>query len=86
VSRGGELSNARYDELGGVQGALTRQADAALAEAAEAGGRSRPQVIGGLLRLVTVDEDGRPTRWRVLGDELPAPVTVEVEHSSAAGC
>src|SRR5262249_2529537 len=31
VSRGGKLSTARYGQLGGVQGALTLQADAALA-------------------------------------------------------
>lgn len=29
VTRGGQLSCARYEQLGGVQGALTRQADAA---------------------------------------------------------
>ncbi len=79
VSRGGRLSQQRYDELGGVQGALTRQADLALAEAATASGRRREEVIAGLLRLVTVDEQGRPTRWRVSRDELPEPVTREVD-------
>jgi len=34
----------------------THQADAALAEAVESSGRSRDEVIAGLLRLVTVDE------------------------------
>jgi hypothetical protein len=62
-----------------VQGALTRQADVALTDAVAAGGRSREQVIAGLLRLVTVDEQGRPTRWRVLRDELPAPVGTELD-------
>ena len=79
VSRGGRLSRARYEQLGGVQGALTRQADAALTDAVVAGGRSREQVIAGLLRLVTVDEQGRPTRWRVLRDELPTPVITELD-------
>ncbi|MGH3837275.1 MAG: TIR domain-containing protein [Pseudonocardiaceae bacterium] len=78
ITRGGRLSSARYDQLGGVQGALTRQADAALADAVTASGRSREQVIAGLLRLVTVDEQGRPTRWRVLRDELPTPVITEL--------
>ncbi len=79
VGRGGRLSRARYEQLGGVQGALTRQADAALAEAVTAGRRSPEQVIAGLLRLVTVDEQGRPTRWRVLRDELPTPVITELD-------
>jgi Novel STAND NTPase 1 len=33
----------------------------------------------GLLRLVTVDEQGRPTRWRVPRDELPEPVIRELD-------
>ncbi len=78
VGRGGQLSATRYDQLGGVQGALTRQADAALADAIAAGSRSREQVIAGLLRLVTVDEQGRPTRWRVHRDELPDHVVTEL--------
>jgi hypothetical protein len=79
VGRGGQLSLARYEQLGGVQGALTRQADAALAEATAASGRDGAEVIAGLLRLVTVDEQGRPTRWRVSRDELPEPVTRELD-------
>ncbi|MGH3771483.1 MAG: toll/interleukin-1 receptor domain-containing protein [Pseudonocardiaceae bacterium] len=79
VGRGGHLSVARYEQLGGVQGALTRQADAALAEASTASGRGRADIIGGLLRLVTVDEQGRPTRWRVPRDELPEPMARELD-------
>jgi WD40 repeat protein/energy-coupling factor transporter ATP-binding protein EcfA2 len=79
ITRGGRLSSARYDQLGGVQGALTRQADAALAEAVNAGNRSREEVIDGLLWLVTVGEQGRPTRWRVPRDELPAAVIRELD-------
>lgn len=71
VGRGGQLSPQRYERLGGVQGALTRQADAALAEATAASGRRREEVIAGLLRLVTVDEQGRPIRWWVDRAELP---------------
>ena len=41
VSRGGRLSTARYEQLGEVRGVLARQADAALADAVTAGGRSR---------------------------------------------
>ncbi|MGH3889878.1 MAG: hypothetical protein ACRDSZ_25490, partial [Pseudonocardiaceae bacterium] len=78
VSRGGRLSSARYNQLGGVQGALACQADAALTDASTAGGRSREQVIAGLLRLVTVDEQGRPTRWRAHRAELPDHVVTEL--------
>ncbi len=62
-----------------MQGALTRQADAALADATAATGRRREEVIAGLLRLVTVDEQGRPIRWRVSRAQLPEPVTREVD-------
>ncbi|MGH3998372.1 MAG: ATP-binding protein, partial [Pseudonocardiaceae bacterium] len=79
VSRGGQLSTARYDQLGGVQGALIRQADAALAAATAASSRRDKEVIAGLLRLVTVDEQGRPTRWRVNRDELPEQVRTELD-------
>ena len=78
VGRGGQLSATRYDQLGGVQGALIRQADAALADAIAAGSRSREQVTAGLLRLVTVDEQGHPTRWRVNRAELPDHVVTEL--------
>ncbi|MGI9001358.1 MAG: TIR domain-containing protein [Pseudonocardia sp.] len=78
IPRGGQLSTTRYDQLGGVRGALTHQANAALADAVAVGGRSREEVIGGLLRLVTVDEHDRPIRWRVNRDELPGPVVAEL--------
>ena len=78
LGRGGRLLVSRYDQLGGVQGALARQADAALADAMSATGRGREQVVKELLRLVTVDEQGRPTRWRVHRDELPQPVAAEL--------
>ncbi|HEX4100925.1 MAG TPA: TIR domain-containing protein, partial [Pseudonocardiaceae bacterium] len=77
LRRGDQLSTRRYEQLGGVRGALTRQADAALAEAMRASGRSHEQVIAGLLGLVTVDEQGNPTRWRVSRDELPNQVATE---------
>ncbi|OLT06305.1 hypothetical protein BJF90_17770 [Pseudonocardia sp. CNS-004] len=79
LGRGDELSAARYDQLGGVRGALTRQADAALADAVRAGGRDRDDVLAGLLRLVTVDEQGNPTGWRVDRSELPRAVDAELD-------
>jgi WD40 repeat protein len=79
VSRGGELSRARYEQLGRVQGALVRQADAALADATADTGRRPEEIIAGLLRLVTVDEQGRPTRQRVKRVCLPELVTRELD-------
>ncbi|GIM93712.1 nSTAND1 domain-containing NTPase [Paractinoplanes toevensis] len=79
VSRGGSLSAARYDNLGGVRGSLVREAEAALIEAQAAAGRTRDEVIAGLLRLVTVDEQGQPTRRRVHREQLPAEVVAELE-------
>jgi WD40 repeat protein/energy-coupling factor transporter ATP-binding protein EcfA2 len=80
VGRGGQLSPQRYEQLGGVEGALTHQADVALAEASAFGGRSREEVIAGLWRwLVTADVQGRPTRRRVAWDELPEMVIRELD-------
>jgi WD40 repeat protein/energy-coupling factor transporter ATP-binding protein EcfA2 len=80
VGRGGQLSPQRYEQLGGVEGALTHQADVALAEASAVGGRSREEVIAGLWRwLVTADVQGRPTRRRVAWDELPEMVIRELD-------
>ncbi len=70
VTRGGRLSLDRYWELGGVAGALIGQANAALEAARRIGGRSSEDVINGLLRLVTVDEQGRPAGWQVGRDDL----------------
>nr|WP_261326261.1 TIR domain-containing protein [Modestobacter marinus] len=79
VARGGRLSTARYEQLGEVHGVLAGQADAALADAVTAGGRNPDQVIRELLRLVTVDEQDRPTRWRIRRDELPEQVRTELQ-------
>ncbi|MFD2092630.1 nSTAND1 domain-containing NTPase [Blastococcus deserti] len=70
VTRGGRIVPSRYDELGEVRGVLAGQAEAALGEAVVAGGRQRDQVVKDLLRLVTVDEEGRPTRRRIRRDDL----------------
>ncbi|MGH3694408.1 MAG: TIR domain-containing protein [Pseudonocardiaceae bacterium] len=77
ISSGGRLSRGRYEQLGGVRGALISRADEALVAAVKAGGRSPEEVIAGLLRLVTVDEQGRPTRWRAIRDELADPLPAE---------
>jgi WD40 repeat protein/energy-coupling factor transporter ATP-binding protein EcfA2 len=79
VGHGGQLSGTRYDQLGGVQGALIRQADAALNEAITATGRRGDEVIAGLLRLVSVDEQGRSIRWRADRAQLPEPVPLELD-------
>jgi hypothetical protein len=79
VERGGRLLTSRYDQLGGVRGALTRQAEAALADATAASGRGREDVIRELLRLVTVDEQGRPTRRRIYLNNLPEGARAELD-------
>ena len=79
VTRGDRISAAQYEQLGGVHGALAGEADAALATAAAAGGRGSDQIIQELLRLVTVDEQGRPTRWRIRRDELTEQVLTELQ-------
>ncbi|HEU0129064.1 MAG TPA: hypothetical protein VFQ48_10735, partial [Pseudonocardiaceae bacterium] len=66
LPRGATLSAQRYDHLGGVHGALIRQADTALDDALAANqrtgnGRGRTEVLDSLLRLVTVDETGQPS-------------------------
>ncbi|MFI6170653.1 TIR domain-containing protein [Nocardia sp. NPDC051052] len=70
LRRGDLLSHRRYREIGGVRGALDRQADTALAQAQATTGHSRDEIIAVLLRLVTVDENGVPTRDRVARAEF----------------
>ena len=65
VKRGQELSLDRYIDLGGVERALTLQADAALQDACSQTGVTRDRVMSALLSLVTIDEQGRPTKRRV---------------------
>ncbi len=79
VGRGGELSMTRYDALGGVRGALVRQADAALTDAMAATGRGRDEVLTTLLRIVTIDEQNRPTRWRVRRGDLSETESAELD-------
>ena len=68
ASRGDRLTHRRYDEIGGVQGALQRQADEALEAACDATGKTPDQVIDELLNLVTIDEQGRPSKRRLILD------------------
>jgi Novel STAND NTPase 1/WD domain, G-beta repeat/WD40-like Beta Propeller Repeat len=79
LSRGDELSAERYDELGGVQGTLASQANAALVAARSMTGRTQAEVLAGLLQLVTVDEHGRPSRRRVDRAGLTEPVRRELD-------
>ena len=69
ASHGDRLTHSRYDEIGGVQGALQRQADEALEAACDATGKTPGQVIDELLNLVTIDEQGRPSKRRLALDE-----------------
>ncbi|MCA1835378.1 MAG: TIR domain-containing protein, partial [Actinobacteria bacterium] len=84
LPRGATLSSERYDRLGGVQGALIHQADLALADALRANARAnnernRTNVLDSLLRLVTVDERGQPTRLDVDYHQLHPQVQTELD-------
>jgi hypothetical protein len=79
LSRGDELSAERYNELGGVQGTLASQANAALVAARSKTGRTQAEVLAGLLQLVTVDDQGRPIRRRVDRARLAEPVRRELD-------
>jgi hypothetical protein len=76
---GGTLTLSRYYALGGVQGALTRHADTALAEAVQASGLTEREVLAGLTRLVTVDETGRRSRRRIKLISLAEPLRVALQ-------
>ncbi|MCA1693417.1 MAG: TIR domain-containing protein, partial [Actinobacteria bacterium] len=75
----GTLTLARYRDLGGVRGSLTRHADAALAEAVRVSGLTEREVLAGLTRLVTVDETGRRARRRIKLPGLSAPLRVALQ-------
>jgi WD40 repeat protein len=71
ATRGSQLSYQRYLDSGGVQGALQRQADTAVQDASTSSDAGADEAIAALLNLVTIDEQGRPTKRRVALDELP---------------
>jgi energy-coupling factor transporter ATP-binding protein EcfA2 len=81
---GGTLTLSRYHDLGGVRGALSRHADAALTEAVRASGLTEREMLAGLTRLVTVDETGRRGRRRItltsLTERLRLALGVFVDH------
>jgi hypothetical protein len=64
LEAGDELTLERYEELGGVRGALARCADTAL-EAASTSGLTPAQIVAWLVRLATLSSSGKPTRRRV---------------------
>ncbi len=76
---GGTLTLAHYHDLGGVHGALTRHADAALANAVRASGLTDREVLAGLTRLVTVDDTGRRARRRITLTGLTEPLRLALQ-------
>jgi hypothetical protein len=76
---GGTLSLSRYRDLGGVQGALARHADAALTEAVRTSGLTDRDILAGLTRLVTVDDTGRRGRRRIRVTGLAEPLRVALQ-------
>jgi WD40 repeat protein len=76
---GGRLTLDRYYDLGGVQGALSRHADTALAEAVRVSGLTEGEVLGGLTRLVTIDQTGRRARRRITLTNLSPPLRTALQ-------
>ena len=89
TTRGDQLTQQRYDDIGGVQGALRRQADAALQDACSTGA-TPDRAMSALLSLVTIDEQGRPTKRRkefssAIAEELQPFVTRRLLTTEADG-
>ncbi|MBL7487977.1 TIR domain-containing protein [Frankia sp. AgB1.9] len=78
LHRGDSLSMRQYVALGGVAGALSNQADAALQARVDAG-RSEGDVLTNLLTLVTLDRDGRPARQPRTRDELSGEACADLD-------
>ncbi|HEV7450773.1 MAG TPA: TIR domain-containing protein, partial [Pseudonocardiaceae bacterium] len=76
---GGTLTLSHYHDLGGVQGALTQHADAALAKAVQASSLTEPEVLAGLTHLITIDETGRRARRRTKLTSLAEPLSVALQ-------
>jgi len=90
TARGDQLTQQRYDDIGGVQGALRRQADAALQDACSTTGVTRDRVMSALLGLVAIDEQNRPTKRRdafssAIAEELQPFVTRRLLTTEADG-
>lgn len=77
--RGALLTHQQYVGIGCVNGALQRQADAALEEASSAPGVTSEQVVSDLLGLVTVDEQGQPTKKPVPLDDITSVMNEELQ-------
>ena len=86
LTRGGTLTMAHYSALGGVQGALSRHADAALAAAVARTGLPEREVLAGLIRLATIDDAGRWSQRQVPMDSLPERIRAALRSLSSAAC
>lgn len=73
VPPGGRVDVREYELLGGVRGALQRQADSALRRAVVETGLTAEAVLLALVGLVSLDAEGRPTRRRVARSAIPEP-------------
>jgi WD40 repeat protein len=68
---GARIDVDRYEEVGGVGGAIRVQADSALAAATRRTGLPAARVLDALLALVALDASGTPTRRRVPRADMP---------------
>ena len=76
---GDQIDVADYERIGGVQGALHRQADATLTAAEGAAGRPAAQILDVLTELVSIDGEGRRTRRRIPRDAVPAALRPAID-------
>lgn len=81
-NRSGMLTAAAYDEVGGVQGALTTQADGVLAGLGQSGRDAAKRLFA---RLVTLGEGVEDTRRRVRLADLPDDETARDAIEAFAG-
>ena len=77
--RGGRLLPSRDEQLGGVRERSLVRHTLALADATAASGQDRTEVVRDLLRLVTIDEQGRPSRLRIRRADLPHAVATQFD-------
>jgi hypothetical protein len=70
VQAGGRVGLDRYEQTGGVQGAVKAQSEAALSRATRTAGCNDDEAMATLIGFVTLDDDGRPTRRRRRRDDL----------------
>lgn len=77
---GKQLTNATYDEIGGVEGAISKRAEELFSSLSEEQQEISLQLLSRLVRVAGPDEEGTDTRLRVKKSELDVSMR-SVAHS-----